>query len=76
MSATKVLGIKGLSHLGEIPGVGQIDVHKEVGDSVDWRNGSLDKVFQVTGTVNSYEELAEHYAACTKDSYVTYEFEV
>jgi biotin carboxylase len=76
MSATKVLGIKGLSQLGELSGVRQIDVHKEVGNSVDWRNGSLDKVFQVTGTVNSYDELAEHYAACTKDSYITYEFEV
>lgn len=73
LSATKVLGISGLNHLGERPGVLQIDVHKEVGDPVDWRNGSLDKIFQVTGTVADYAELAEHYAACTADSFVTYE---
>ncbi len=74
-SATRVLGITGLRELGQRPGVLQIDVHKEVGDSVDWRKGSLDKVFQVTGTVGDYAELAEHYAACSVDSYVTYQHE-
>jgi len=72
MSAARVLGIAGLSAIGGLSGVRQVDVHKEVGDMVSWRNGSLDKVFQVTGTVSSYSELAEHYAVCTDDSYVTY----
>jgi biotin carboxylase len=75
MSATKIVAIESLSGLGHLPGVRQIDVHKAVGDSVDWRNGSLDKVFQVTGTVESYAELAEHHSACADDSYVTYEHE-
>ena len=75
LTATKVTGITGLKSLGEKTGVRQIDVHKEVGDNVDWRNGSLDKVFQVTGTVNDYTELAAHYAACTDESYVTYQHE-
>ncbi len=73
MSATKVLAISSLSGLGQLPGVRQIDVHKAVGDTLDWRNGSLDKVFQVTGTAGSYAELAEHTAVCADDSYVTYE---
>jgi biotin carboxylase len=73
MSATKVLAIGGLSALADLPGVRQIDVHKEVGDAVDWRHGSLDKIFQVTGTVENYTELAEHHAACADESYVTYE---
>jgi biotin carboxylase len=76
MSATKVLGISGLSALGDLPGVRQIDVHKEIGDSLDWRKGSLDKIFQVTGTVHSYEELAEHHAALVRDSYVTYDHDL
>ncbi len=75
MSATKVLAITGLDHLGERPGVRQVDVHKQVGDPVDWRSGSLDKVFQVTGTVGDYAELAEDYAACASNSYVTYAHE-
>jgi biotin carboxylase len=75
MSATKVLAIAGLSALADLSGVRQIDVHKEVGDAVDWRNGSLDKVFQVTGTVENYDELAEHHAAFADESYVTYEHE-
>ncbi|MGB7052620.1 MAG: hypothetical protein WBG41_13720 [Acidimicrobiales bacterium] len=75
ISATKVLAITGLGHLGERPGVLQIDVHKQVGDPVDWRSGSLDKVFQVTGTVGDYAELAEHYAVCAANSYVTYAHE-
>ncbi|HXZ61565.1 MAG TPA: ATP-grasp domain-containing protein [Acidimicrobiales bacterium] len=75
LTATKVTGITGLHQLGEKAGVLQIDVHKEVGDPVDWRNGSLDKVFQVTGTVGDYAELADAYSACSADSYVTYEHE-
>jgi biotin carboxylase len=75
LTATKVLGIKGLDQLGKLPGVQDIDVQKETGDTVDWRNGSFDRVFQVTGTVSDYAELAEHYRACTADSYVTYEYE-
>jgi len=75
LTATKVLGITGLDHLGELPGIQQIDVQKEAGDPVDWRKGSFDRVFQVTGTVSDYAELAEHYAACCADSYVTYEYE-
>ena len=73
LSATSVVGISGLDHLRERPGVLQIDVHKEVGDPVDWRNGSLDRVFQVTGVVDDYAELADHYAACTVATDVTYE---
>ena len=73
--ATSVLGISGLDRLRERPGVLQIDVQKEVGDPVDWRNGSLDRIFQVTGVVDDYAELAEHYAACTVETDVTYEHE-
>ena len=73
LSATSVVGISGLDHLRERPGVLQIDVQKEVGDPVDWRNGSLDRVFQVTGVVDDYAELADHYAACTVATDVTYE---
>ena len=47
--------------LSHRPGVIKIDVHKQVGDQVDWRNGSLDKIFQVTGVAADHKELAEHY---------------
>ncbi len=73
MSAEKYVGSAGLDKLGEMPGVVAIDVHKMVGDPVDWHNGSLDKVFQVTGVVADHRELAEHYRACTSDVVVTYE---
>jgi hypothetical protein len=73
MSAERVLSVAGLDELREKPGVLQVDVHKGAGDPVDWRNGSLDKVFQVTGAVVDHTELAEHYRACTEDVVVTYE---
>jgi biotin carboxylase len=75
LSATRVVGVSGLDRLKERPGVLQIDVQKEVGDPVDWRNGSLDRIFQVTGAVDDYAELADHYAACTVNADVTYEHE-
>ena len=75
ISATKVLGINGLNHLGERPGVLQIDVQKEVGDPVDWRTVRWTRSSRSPERSTDYTELAEHYAACTADSYVTYEHE-
>jgi biotin carboxylase len=72
MSAQKYIGSTGLQELSKLPGVVQIDLHKSSGDTVDWRNGSLDKIFQVTGAVADHAELAEHYRACTEDVVVTY----
>jgi biotin carboxylase len=73
MLAQRLLGFTGLEELSRHPGVVKIDVHKQVGDQVDWRNGSLDKIFQVTGVVADHAELAEHYRACTQDVTVTYD---
>ncbi len=73
ISAVRLAGLSGLDTLSALPGVVSVDVHKAVGDPVDWRNGSLDKIFQVTGTVADYAELAERYRACTEDVSVTYE---
>ena len=73
--AQKLLDFTGLDELSRRPGVVKIDVHKQVGDQVDWRNGSLDKIFQVTGVVADYAELAEHYRACTEDVTITYDLE-
>lgn len=73
MTASRVSMISRLNELQERSGVIGIDVFKEIGDSVDWRNGSLDRVFQVTGTVADYAELAARYRACSADYFVTYE---
>jgi biotin carboxylase len=72
-TALRVGTISRLNELREHVGVLGIDVLKRVGDPVDWRNGGLDRVFQVTGTARDYIELAEHYRACSADSFVTYE---
>jgi biotin carboxylase len=74
-TALRVGMISRLNELRERDGVLEIDAFKEVGDRVDWRNGSLDRVFQVTGTAADYAELAEHYRACSADAFVTYEFQ-
>ncbi len=73
MSAERVLAIDGLEQLHNRPGVAQVNITKGVGEPVDWRNGSLDRVFQVTGAVADYDELAEVYRACTEDVQVTYQ---
>jgi biotin carboxylase len=73
ISAERVVAITGLDELRALPGVVRADVHKSPGDPVDWQNGSLDRVFQVTGTVATYPELAEHYRACTEAVVVTYQ---
>jgi biotin carboxylase len=74
-TALRIAMISRLNELRERVGVLGIDVLKEIGDPVDWRNGSLDRVFQVTGTANDYDELYEHYRACSADAFVTYEYQ-
>ncbi len=73
VSAEKVVSITGLDELRALPGVVRVDVQKAPGDPVDWQNGSLDRVFQVTGTVATYPELAERYRAFTEAVVVTYQ---
>ncbi len=75
LSARRYLGSTGLDELAKLPGVVQVDIQKRAGDPVDWRNGSLDKIFQVTGAVADHAELAAHYRACTEDVVVAYEYE-
>jgi len=72
ISAEKVLAFTGLDELRALPGVVRADVQKGPGDPVDWQNGSLDKVFEVTGTVATYAELAERYRAFTEAVVVSY----
>jgi hypothetical protein len=75
-TALKVRTISRLNELRERAGMHDIDVLKEVANPVHWRNGSLDRVFQVTGTADDYVELAEQYRACSADSFVTYEHDL
>ncbi len=72
--AERAVSIHGLEALRKFPGVLRVDVHKEAGDRVDWRNGSVEKVFQVTGAVADHAELSEHYRACAEGVVVTYEY--
>jgi len=73
MSARRVVSIEGLDRLRHLPGVTQVDLHKQAGETVDWANGSLDKIFQVTGAVADYGELERHYRACSEDVVILYE---
>jgi biotin carboxylase len=73
MLAQRLRGFTGLEELSRLPGVVKIDVHRQIGEQLDWRNGSLDKIFQVTGVVANHAELAEHYRACTEDVTVAYD---
>ncbi|HXW80938.1 MAG TPA: ATP-grasp domain-containing protein [Acidimicrobiales bacterium] len=73
MSAERVLTIEGLEKLQDLGGVTSVEVHKAAGDPVDWRNGSLDRIFQVTGLVGDYAELARHHRAFAEDVIITYQ---
>jgi hypothetical protein len=37
--------------------------------SVEWPNRSLDRVFQLTGNVADYAELADYFHACFAESF-------
>jgi biotin carboxylase len=60
-SMRTIEAISGLDDLSRIPGVESVTVNRGPGESVDWRAGSQEYVFSVTGRVSDHTALAEMF---------------
>ncbi len=56
-SAHRVVSVQGLETVAELPGVEEVILNRGPGRVVDWRNGYLEFVFLVDGTVADIDEL-------------------
>ena len=56
-SANQLVRLGGLDEVGALPGVEQLAVNRRVGDVTNWRNGSLEYVLWVRGSVPDRDAL-------------------
>ncbi len=56
-SARRVVAVEGLTELSEYPGVDSVFLSRQPGDEVDWRKGSHQYVFSVTGAADDHEAV-------------------
>jgi biotin carboxylase len=59
VTARMVARIEGLDRLAALPGVRLVYVHKGPGEAVDWREGTSQFIFEVSGVADDYEEVFE-----------------
>ncbi|MFC4851897.1 ATP-grasp domain-containing protein [Actinophytocola glycyrrhizae] len=63
MSATAVAELPSIRELRELPGVFGVDRLRKNEHALDWRNGSLGRVFDIWLDAGSLTELGERYSA-------------
>lgn len=73
VSARAVASIAGLDLVAGLPGVKLVYVHKGPGEPVDWREGTSQFIFEVSGVADSYEEIFEIERFLHEEVSVVYE---
>jgi biotin carboxylase len=72
-TARRVVNITGLDRLANLPGVKLVYVHHGPGDPVDWREGTGQFIFEVSGVAQNYDEVFEVDRFLHEDVSVSYE---
>ena len=72
VSAGQIETIAGLESLKYIPGLDLVTINRYAGESVDWRHGLRDFVFQVYGSGDDYDEIERQCALVDRVVSVTY----
>jgi biotin carboxylase len=57
MTARKVLAVENLEQIGQLPGAPTATLHRPPGTEIDWRTGTNDYVYSVTGVAQDYDQL-------------------
>ena len=72
VSAERVGTITGLESLKDLPGVDSITINHKEGETVDYRLGRRDFLYQVYGAADDYDELESQLALVDRAVSVTY----
>jgi hypothetical protein len=72
VSAGRIETIAGLDSLKDVPGLDLVTINRDAGESVDWRLGLADIVYQVYGSGDDYDEIERQCALVDRAVSVTY----
>jgi hypothetical protein len=73
VSADRVDTIAGLETLRSVPGADQVTINRNAGETVDWRRGLQEFVYQVYGSGRDYDEVEAQCAMVDRAVTVTYD---
>ena len=73
MEAQRLVELRGLDVVGQLPGVTQISVYCRVGDAIDWRRGTISRLLTVYGVTNDHDHLCELYEQIQRSIVASYE---
>ena len=73
MEAKRLTELTGLDVVAQLPGVTRIAPDRHVGDAIDWREGTMSRLFSVYGVANGHDHLFQLYQEIQRAVVVRYE---
>lgn len=73
IEAHKLVELRGLDVVALLPGVTQVSPNLEVGDSIDWRRGTMSRLCTVYGVAEDIDHLYELYQQIQRSIVARYE---
>ncbi len=75
MEARCLIELNGLDVVAELPGVTQVVADRQVGDSIDWRQGTLSRLFTAYGVADDHDHLYHLYQQIQTSVVARYEMD-
>jgi biotin carboxylase len=76
IDATRVVELSGLDAVAQLPGVTSIVPNRMVGDVIDWRSGTMSRLFTVYGVAKDHDHLSELYGQIQRCTVARYDHAV
>lgn len=73
VEATRLVELSGLDVVAALPGVTAITPNRAEGDVIDWRVGTMSRLFTVHGVADDHDQLYEVYQQIQRSTVVRYE---
>jgi hypothetical protein len=74
MTARRFVGIEGLDRVSELPGVTEVLANRSPGDAIDWREGTSNFIFRVSGASTDYSAILEIIRFLHEEVSIAYEW--
>jgi hypothetical protein len=73
LEATRLVELCGLDIVAQLPGVTRIVANRIAGDDIDWRVGTMSRLFTVYGVANGHDHLYELYGQILQSTIARYD---
>jgi biotin carboxylase len=75
MDAHRLASLSGLDAVSKLPGVTNVVRYRHPGDAVDWRDGTMSRIFTVYGVTRDHDELHALHAQIDRCVHAEYELD-